>query len=401
MPGAGSRAGVRSPERIETRDVGASSGRMILPRPGRHPYYIVSGPYTRLSAGTKVLHLLCHALNSSGQNAFMVSSRTNSDLLTPILTNDAMDHHFDQGLTPIVVYPEVVEGNPLHAPLVVRYILNFPGLLGGEKVHDPRDICFGYSAALLKGQGAAHADNVLFLPASDPIVFTPPSPGTPRRGTCFYAGKYKHIHGGRLDDVTRDSVEIHGLLGGERRQTPEELADLFRRSELFYCYENTALAIEAALCECPVVMLPNRYFTHKIGGELLGNDGVAWGNDPLEVQRAKATVQRFRRRYLELVEAFWRQLEHFEVVTQEAAAKTPYVERIGHLNLTYGALRPKGVRASLQAMTRQKGLPKALVWGLGTVFIGISEKGILAFSKEFVRFAARYASGTRQPPESH
>lgn len=360
--------------------------RMILPRPDRHPYYIVSAPYTRFSAGTKVLHLVCHALNSIGESAFIASERTDPDLLTPVLTNQVVDHHFEQGRTPIVVYPEVVEGDPLYAPLVVRYILNFPGLLGGDHSYDPREICFGYSAALLEGQAATYKNNILFLPASDPMIFTPPPAGTSREGSCFYAGKYRHIHGGQLMEITRNSVEIHGLLGDGPRQTPEELADLFRKSQVFYCYENTALAIEAALCGCPVVMIPNEYFTHKIGVELLGDDGVAWGTDPQELERARATVGRFRERYFELVRRFWYQLDHFVTVTQAAARRTAYGQRVAYLNLRYGALRPKGIRESLAAVRRRKGVVKALVWAAGAAMIGISEKGFFKFARELAAF---------------
>ena len=40
------------------------------------PYFIVSPPYTEKSAGVKVLHMLCHALNVSGRRAYMVRLNT-------------------------------------------------------------------------------------------------------------------------------------------------------------------------------------------------------------------------------------------------------------------------------------------------------------------------------------
>jgi len=33
-----------------------------------NPFYIVTPQYTRISAGTTVLHLLCHYLNVAGEN---------------------------------------------------------------------------------------------------------------------------------------------------------------------------------------------------------------------------------------------------------------------------------------------------------------------------------------------
>jgi hypothetical protein len=47
----------------------------LFPTPGA-PYYIVSPPYTEKSAGVKVLHMLCHALNVSGQRAYMIIMNT-------------------------------------------------------------------------------------------------------------------------------------------------------------------------------------------------------------------------------------------------------------------------------------------------------------------------------------
>lgn len=290
------------------------------------PYYVVAAPYLRWSAGIKVLHLLCDALNRTGQAAYMIlcpeepAGGLQPKLLTPRLDPDRARRHFEAGTPPIVIYPETVSGNPARAPLAVRYVLNFPGLLGGDGGYAPDELVFGYSRILARAAGAAPQD-VLFLPASDPETFHPGAGGT-RSGTCFYAAKYRDFHGGRLFDVTRDSVEI--LRDRPEAQTPQQIAELFRRSELFYCYENSALAIEATLCGCPVVFLPNPHLTEVIASEELGWDGVAWGTDPREIARAKATVQRAREHYLRARERFDDQLDRFVRVTQARAATLHY-----------------------------------------------------------------------------
>lgn len=109
----------------------------INPRVERAPYYIVAPRYIGTSAGIRALHLLCHWLNLKGERAFMalqyveLGPNVSFDLQTPILTPEIVDYHYQQGLQPIVIYPEVVAGNPLEADCVVRWLLNFPGLLGG------------------------------------------------------------------------------------------------------------------------------------------------------------------------------------------------------------------------------------------------------------------------------
>ena len=255
--------------------------------PTKQPYYIVAPPFLRTSAGVKVLHLLCHTLRQIGYEAFIISLRLNSYFDTPKLNEDQIRSDFDAGLTPIVIYPETVVGNPLRAPFVVRYILNYPGLLGGPADFASTDFRVSYARGLDEAK-MGKAERVLFFPASDTATFYPPTVGAPRSGSCFYAAKYIHIHRGKLFDITRESVEITRDLPGS--QNPREIADLFRASEVFYCYENSALSLEALLCGCPVVLLPNPFFTEMIAQNELGRDGIAWGPDPAELIRARATV---------------------------------------------------------------------------------------------------------------
>lgn len=293
-----------------------------------HPYYIVAPPYARTSAGVRVLHLLCHSLNRRGYVARMLihpsvpprEEHIAPDLMTPLLTHYLMRHHFARGLTPIVVYPEVVRGNPFNAPCVVRYVLNFPGALGGDKDYPPEELCFGYSKAL--AAQTCFPDNILFMPVTDTRVFHPPANELKRQGSCFYADKYKVVHGGKLFPITQNSVEI--TRDRPYSQTPQEIADLFHRSELFYTYENTALATEAVLCGCPAVFLPNPHLSEIIGAKELGPEGYAWGTDPKEIARAKATVKQGAENYLKRYGAYWQDLDRFIALTQKHVEGKPY-----------------------------------------------------------------------------
>jgi hypothetical protein len=285
--------------------------------PRAHPYYIAAPAYTRMSAGVKVLHRLCRSLNERGQRAYMISKVTSPELATPVLTRELERRHLEEGTVPIVVYSEVVAGNPLGAACAARYLLAAPPGSPEECGFAASELRVAYSTQLLL-PGMSKSD-VLFLPVSDANFFSPPPAGAPpRRGTCFYAYKYRSVAGGELFAQTRDSVEIRGASADA--QTPEELVALFRRSELFYCYENSSLALEARLCGCPSVMLPNRYFKSLIGQEELGADGIAWGTAPEEIRRARETVGRAREGYLAAVERFWIQLDGFIASSQAKAA---------------------------------------------------------------------------------
>jgi hypothetical protein len=301
----------------------------LLPAPGRHPYYIVAPRYVETSAGLKALHVLCHCLNSIGQIAHLLihpewfGLTTNPELATPELTSAVAQHHFERRLTPIVVYPEVIVGDPFKAPVRVRYFGNFPGLLGGDKKIDEDEIRFGYSKVLAT---AVHApENVLFIPVSDTRIFHPVN-GLERSHVCYYAGKHRAVHNAKVFGLPKGSIEI--TRDAPDSLTRQQIADLFRRSKLFYCYENSALAIEATLCGCPTVFMPNEYFSTPIAREELGWDGFAWGNDPAEIERARQTVGNAFPNYVRQVENFWPQLVGFIRLTQEAAANTRYDKMI-------------------------------------------------------------------------
>ena len=303
-----------------------SLDRGLYPDENLHPYYIVAPPYTRYSAGVKSLHLLCHSLNLRGQQAFMILlpdlpiglPALNPNLLTPRLTQDIADNHLAAGRCPVVVYPESISGNPMRAPLVVRYVLNFPGLLGGEKTYPPEDILFGFSSVLAKSVG--QPDNALFVPVVNINIFRHSVEAEPRSGSCFYAKKFKDQFPNGLFEQTKDSIEI------TFQYSLEEMADIFRRCEYMYCYENTAVALEAQLCGCPVVFLPNPHLTDIIGTSELGREGYAWGDSPEQLEWAKRSVHKVYENYLETQDRFWKQLDHFMNVTQKAADGRPFVQ---------------------------------------------------------------------------
>lgn len=294
----------------------------------RNPYYIVTARYVRTSAGIKALHFLCHALNRMGEQAFLImhpyfpsSLSTHPTLNTPLLTKRIMDYHRAEGLTPITIYPESIKGNPMGAPFIVRYVLNYAGFLGGDEQFPETEYCISYSEAI--AATVPESKQTIFIPASDPNFFVPPAPGAKRQGACFYAGKYKNYHGGKTFPITDGLTEIVRDCDGE--QTPEQIRDLLQQSERFYCYENSALAIEAMLCGCPVVFLPNEYFTDLIGKAEHGTEGYVWGSDDAAgFKRAQDNVGLARAHYLSLYERAERGLEDFVSSTQEIAQTTAY-----------------------------------------------------------------------------
>ena len=302
---------------------------------GDHPFYIVAPPYARISAGVKVLYALCHYLNLLGEDAYMIpfpvdtvadkawpyycrfppSDWNNRRLAVKILTKDIADRHFREGRTPVCVFPEVYD-NFLGAPFSVRYMLNYPGLLA-PKHKVPQDYTISYSKRLADYTGTA---DVLHIPAVD-MDFFRFRDDKPREGACFYAGKYRDIYHGDLGALPRGCVEI---LRSDRMST-EEVREIFWTTEYFYCFEDTALAIEAALCGCTVVFVPNEHYKDgTISSHELRMAGMAWGTDPGEIARAKATVRQMEPILADLYRHLPGAIAEFAAKAKAMAAQVPY-----------------------------------------------------------------------------
>ncbi|MDP1573500.1 MAG: hypothetical protein Q8L78_01000 [Coxiellaceae bacterium] len=311
---------------------------------GTNPYYIVAPPYVRTSAGVRVLHLLCHSLNLGGKEAYLIiypvipwQTSVSKKLLTPVLTKEIIEKHQKQNISPIVIYPENISGRPLGGTCIVRYVLNFPGLLGGDKIYGIDELCFSYSKKL--ANETCFPENILFLPATDTSIFYLPINDQRREGSCYFASKYQ----GELFDITKESTEIKRH--SKNAQTTEEVADLLRRSEVFYTYENTALALEAVLCGCPAVFLPTEHTTEIIAIEELGMDGYAFGTDQNGIICARETVNQGIENYKKSYQTYWKDLEKFVFLTQEHAqsfSKPWYVRIPNFIDTIYFTVKTRG-----------------------------------------------------------
>lgn len=251
----------------------------------RRPYYIVSGDFENKFAGIRALHYLCHMLNQLGAEAYLLGcQKVNTKLNTPLLqTADVLRHHSLE-LTPIVVYPETVRGNPFAAANVVRWLLNKPAHLGGDKAFADTEMLFAFSADFIP---AGMEIPLLRVPVVDSSVFhnrDNPNDGQ-RQVVCYYANKYL-AKGGRLTE----HAEGARSLCQDVKLTQTQLADILRQSELLLCYEPSSIVAEALLCGCPVAMVPTPYLQ---GTEQdFQGPGIAFGTETSALAEAKATVSK-------------------------------------------------------------------------------------------------------------
>ncbi len=145
----------------------------------------------------------------------------------------------------MVVYPEVIKGNPLGAKHVTRYILNTPGFLGGDGVFGERDLVYKF---LDRFEAPDESRVNGLLHAYDPHLDLFRNRGGKRDGFCYTA---RHMGTGR--QPIGECIDGYAKDGGH-----EYLADTFNRRRYFYSYcDITMISIFAALCGCISIVHPD------------------------------------------------------------------------------------------------------------------------------------------------
>lgn len=240
-------------------------------------FLIMSPSYSEINGGVVVLHKLCHILNELGEDAYLypyrdnyivnsnsilrttysamknyVKIRTaryklNPSLNTPILDRIPTDIDTNNW---VVVYPEVVLGNPLGAKNVVRWLLHQPGFHNGSIMYGQGELYFKFNSAIhdfhLQGSTTSDIDlKVIHYPLEH---YNQDNISNTRSGTayCMRKGRGKPI----VHDLN-DSVLIDGL-------SHAETAKIFKSVKQFISYDTlTAYSIFAVLCGCESVVIPD------------------------------------------------------------------------------------------------------------------------------------------------
>jgi hypothetical protein len=235
------------------------------------------------SAGIKVLHYLCDELNRSGHEAFLVlhGARTevevSKNLFTPVLTKELLGIHIDQKKLIVAVYPETVIGNPLKARHVIRWLLNYPRLLGGARKFSG-EIVIAYSENLSREyeKNTGVSIKVLFVPAIRSSEIERIISGEFQKQktlNVIYAQKYRAL-GGIPDREYDNFVEVTRF--GKKAPNRTETLNLIRRASVLHVYENSTVISEACLLGTPVLCHKNEYFFELIASTELPFSGVSW-----------------------------------------------------------------------------------------------------------------------------
>lgn len=326
-------------------------------------FYIYAPPWRDSSAGIRVLHYLCHSLNVIGCPAWLVLTNpnsknqvTNQSLKTPLLSRALARQHIQSGQSPIVIYSETILGNPLKAKRVMRWILNFPGALGGSTQYPADEFVVSYSEKIQSC--TPNCNNVLFLPAVD-LDELPQSVEKQKGLTLVYAGKYRSFIGSP-PQLPENPIEI--FRDGKNKLPRKEFLIEIAKAEKIYLFENSTVATEAVLMNTIVIFVPNIFLNEIIAESELGLGGVAIGFEPAQIQIAKQSLPGARLQYNEAQENFWDQLykfidnvhEYFQDQPPQEAPIVPPTTFVGllkhRIRLTRGIIQQKGMATAFRTI---------------------------------------------------
>jgi glycosyltransferase involved in cell wall biosynthesis len=248
-----------------------------------------------------------------GYEAYVDSPGTLGKLWTPRLTETTKLAHYRAGKKPIVVYPEVVAGSPMGLGQVVRYVLNYPGLLGGDKVYAKEELVYTYQHCYYPGVERLYLPIINLRNIVDDRLEQ-----DQRTQVAYYHNRYTKA-GGKMRDFGPDALEISSTFPA----TNVETLAILKKAKVLYTYESSGIVLEAALCGCPVVMIPNAISLETMPQSIneLGKEGIAWGEDPEEIEYAMRTVTERWPRFLKDLSLWQQELQTFIQGTQSAAEK--------------------------------------------------------------------------------
>lgn len=237
-------------------------------------FVIVTPPFNENSGGVIVLHLLCHKLNQMGFESFIYHIKrpvknynstwkkikykfllnkylikriyrkfyTNPEWECPelrIFNDEISDSH-------IVIYPEVIEGNPLFAKKFIRWFLYFQGYKNyNTKIHAKSFNIF-YSEHFKKGYPSNNSDHdILNLKSYHPAYFKNVS--SERKGICYQIRKHDS---NEQVNLPKGAINIDGLCH-------EEIAQIFYKCEYFFSYDMYSFySVCASISGCKSIVIP-------------------------------------------------------------------------------------------------------------------------------------------------
>ncbi len=234
-------------------------------------FVIYAPPFNENSGGIIALHRLCDLLNQKGEEAYLakfyfdvqkfdkkifmrsvyrilrwffekylIKYKTNKNFYTPIINKKDINDEC------VVIYPEIINGNPLNAKNVVRWLLHKPGFHTGKVEYGINDVFFFYQIIFNDPSLNPYDDHLLTVSLVRDDIYKNINQSN-RKGSCYIVRKGKNkkiVH----------NLENSILLDGKSHK---EIAQIMNKCEYFISYDfQTMYSQYAILCGCKSIVIP-------------------------------------------------------------------------------------------------------------------------------------------------
>ncbi len=328
----------------------------------KRKFIIYAPSYDETSGGAIALHKLCHVLNQIGEQAFLyplipsfdlhfgniedvgayirnmydianpATYRVNPEIASPVITANP---RFKAPDDVVVVYPEIVFGNPLGARHVVRWFLHNPGFHSGKVFYGPGELYFRFGSYFgdFHYPGSRTATEFLRITHTPFALYhlRPEDEPRVRSGVAYCLRK------GR-DRLVAPELREATLIDGKPHA---EVARIFQSVKTFVSYDtHTLYSRLAAIAGCDSVVVP----LDGVGKEQWLPDpvdryGIAYGFDDLDYARRTRqqlvdTMRADEERTRQSAQSFVREVHsHFGGHAAQAAGPgTPATAVVLHLH---------------------------------------------------------------------
>jgi hypothetical protein len=272
-------------------------------------YIILSPPYDENNGGAISLHKLCQHLNELGRTAYLfpyfpmarfdtedtvefqrcmefTEQYTSHFSINPEIKCDVVGVSNLKQLAErsdiVIVYPEIISGNPLGGKNVVRWLMHDAGFFTKKVYFCPGEIYFRYGPDTKKVQipGSHLSDNFLTTIHIPFDTYNSINASPERVGTAYCIRKSREKS---LQHELNGSTLIDGKIHAE-------IASIFRSVKQFISYDSrTFYSRLAVLCGCDSIVIPDPGVSEE---EWMPDPearyGVAYGFENLEKARQSA-----------------------------------------------------------------------------------------------------------------
>lgn len=282
-------------------------------------FIIFSPSYSENNGGAITLHHLCDLINKIGYESYLYPGFDNYEInilnYKPVLLsflkklirqpfrrfktskrfNTPILKQFPGKFNPdelVVIYPEIVFGNPLAAKNVVRWLLHDPGFFTGKIYYGPNEIYFKYTNQYgnftYLNSHTSNTNLLIFTYLKN--YYNDQNCSSDRHGVAYCIRK------GKLTSIPFD-LEGATLIDGMKHA---EISKVFKDSKYFISFDrNTAFSRFAALCGCISIVVPEEGVDEQVWQpDKEGRYGISYGFDDEKIKQALSTVGKLKRQVL-------------------------------------------------------------------------------------------------------